>query len=203
MNHVIRVVVFVALLLPLAIPAYGQGGASSAITGVVTDSAGGVIPGATVIAKSDATGTTFQSVTNSSGAFNVPSLSAGVYTVTVSLQGFKSTIVTDVRVQSGIPTTVNAVLTVGGVSETVTVTGASAALINTRTATVASTLNVDQIAQIPSATRDLLMGGVTFLVGRESGWRRPRQRHDQRAARVLPEHHDGRRQQSGQLQQVD
>ena len=166
MKHgVTKVLVFFALLLPLALPAYGQGGATSAITGVVHDTAGGVIPGASVVVKSNATGTTFEAVTSSSGAYNVPSLSAGVYTVTVSLQGFKSTIVTDVRVQSGIPTTVNAVLTVGGVSETVTVTGASAALINTRTATVSSTLNVDQIIQIPSPTRDLLMGGVTFLVG--------------------------------------
>ena len=107
---VTRLLVSLALLLPIAIPAYGQGGAASAISGVVQDSAGGVIPGASVIVKSDATGTTFQAVTSSSGAYNVPSLSAGVYTVTVSLQGFKSTIITDVRVQSGIPTTINAVL---------------------------------------------------------------------------------------------
>jgi hypothetical protein len=92
-------------------------------------------------------------------------LPAGVYTVTISLQGFKTAVITDVRVQSGVPTTVNGVLTVGGVSETVTVTGASASLINTRTATVAATLNVDQVMQIPNATRDLLMGGVTMLVG--------------------------------------
>ena len=39
------------------------------------------------------------------------------------------------------------------------------ALINTRTATVSSTLNVDQIAQLPTATRDLLLGGVTMLTG--------------------------------------
>ena len=160
-----RLFLSLALLLPIAIPAYAQGGAASAISGVVQDSAGGVIPGATVVAKTDATGTTFQAVTSSSGTYNLPSLSPGIYTVTVSLQGFKTSIITDVRVQSGIPTTVNAVLTVGGVSETVTVTGASAALINTRTATVASTLNVEQIAQIPTATRDLLLGGVTFLVG--------------------------------------
>jgi hypothetical protein len=166
MKHgVTRVLVFFALLLPLALPAYGQGGASSAITGVVHDTAGGVIPGATVVVKSGTTGSTFETVTNSSGAFNVPSLPAGTYTVTVSLQGFKTAEITDVRVQVGVPTTLNPILTVGGVSETVTVTGASASLINTRTATVASTLNVDQVMQIPSPTRDLLMGGVTFLVG--------------------------------------
>jgi Carboxypeptidase regulatory-like domain/TonB dependent receptor-like, beta-barrel len=166
MRHgVLRVLVCVLLFLPLAMPAYGQGGAASAISGIVQDTAGGVIPGATVSVKSDATGTTFQAVTSSSGAYNVPSLPAGVYTVTISLQGFKTAVITDVRVQSGVPTTVNGVLTVGGVSETVTVTGASASLVNTRTATVAATLNVDQVMQIPSPTRDLLMGGVTFLVG--------------------------------------
>jgi carboxypeptidase family protein len=166
MRHVVlRVLVCVALILPLAIPAYGQGGAASAISGVVQDTAGGVIPGATVVVKSNASGSTFQAVTSSSGAYNVPSLPAGVYTVTVSLQGFKTSEITDVRVQSGVPTTVNAVLTVGGVSETVTVTGASASLINTRTATVTATMNVDQVMQIPNATRDLLMGGVTMLTG--------------------------------------
>jgi len=166
MRHgVLRVLVCFVLLLPLAIPAYGQGGAASAISGIVQDTAGGVIPGATVSVKSDATGTTFTAVTSSSGAYNVPALPAGVYTVTISLQGFKTAVITDVRVQSGVPTTVNGVLTVGGVSETVTVTGASASLINTRTATVTSTLNVDQVMQFPSPTRDLLMGGVTFLVG--------------------------------------
>jgi len=166
MKHgVTRILVCVALLLPLALPAYGQGGATSAITGVVHDTAGGVVPGATVIVKSAATQTTFETLTTSAGAFNVPALQAGTYTVTVSLQGFKTAEITDVRVQIGIPTTVPVVLTVGGVTETVTVTGASASLINTRTATVASTLNVDQVMQIPSPTRDLLMGGVTFLVG--------------------------------------
>ena len=166
MKHgVTRVLVFLALLLPLALPAYGQGGATSSITGVVHDTAGGVIPGATVIVKSSATGTTFETLTSSAGTFSVPSIPAGTYTVTVSLQGFKTAEITDVRVQVGIPTTLTPVLTVGGVSETVTVTGASASLINTRTATVASTLNVDQVMQIPSPTRDLLMGGVTMLVG--------------------------------------
>ena len=125
---VTRLLVSLALLLPIAIPAYGQGGATSAISGVVKDSAGGVIPGASVVVTSNATGTKFEAVTNTTGAFNVPALSAGAYTVTVSLQGFKTAVITDVRVQPGIPTTVNATLEVGGVAETVTVTGASAEL---------------------------------------------------------------------------
>jgi hypothetical protein len=142
----------------------GQGGATSTISGVVTDSAGGVVPGATIVVTSNATGTKFESVTNSTGAYAVPALSVGTYSVTVVLQGFKTAVITDVRVQVGIPTTVNAVLDVGNLVETVTVTGASAELINTQTAAVVTTLNVDQIAQIPTPTRNVL-NAVTYLVG--------------------------------------
>jgi hypothetical protein len=141
-----------------------QGGATSSISGVVADSAGGVIPGASVVVASNATGSKFEAVTNTTGAFTVPALSAGTYSVTVSLTGFKTAVITDVRLQLGIPTTLNAVLEVGSVAETITVTGASAVLINTLTPTVAATLNVDQIAQIPTPTRDVL-NAVTYLVG--------------------------------------
>jgi hypothetical protein len=154
----------VVCLLSLSARSYAQG-ASSSITGVVTDTAGGVVPGAAVVVTSNATGTKYETITNANGAFNVPALPAGAYSVTVSLQGFKSAVITDVRVQIGAPTAIKPVLEVGTLAETVTVTGAGSELVNTQTATVASTLNVDQIAQIPSPTRDLLFGGVTFLVG--------------------------------------
>ena len=131
---------------------------------MVTDTAGGVIPGASVVVTSNATETKFEAVSNSTGAFSVPALSAGTYSVKVSLAGFKTAVITDVRVQPGIPATVNATLEVGSLAETVTVTGASAELINTQTATVAATLNVDQIARIPTPTRDVL-NAVTYLVG--------------------------------------
>ena len=144
--------------------AYAQGGATSAISGVVTDTAGGVIPGASVVVKSNATESTFDVVTNTTGTFSVPALSAGTYTVTVSLVGFKTAVITNVRVQLGIPATINATLEVGNVAETITVTGASAELINTQTAAVTATLNVDQIARIPTPTRDVL-NAVTYLVG--------------------------------------
>lgn len=141
-----------------------QGVATSAISGVVTDTAGGVIPGATVVATSNDTGTKFEAITNSSGAFSIPALSAGTYAVSVSLAGFRVAVITDVRVQLGIPTTVNATLEIGSLEETITVTGASAALINTQTPAVAATLNVEQIAAIPTPTRNAL-NAVTFLVG--------------------------------------
>jgi hypothetical protein len=148
---------------PSSLFAQGASGSSS-ISGTVVDTAGGAIPGASVSVASDATGTKFSAMTNDTGEFNVPALSVGTYTVTVALDGFKTAVITDVRVQLGIPTAVKATLEVGGIKETVTVTGASAQLINTQTATVSSTLNMDQIAQIPMPTREVL-NAVTFLVG--------------------------------------
>ncbi len=153
-----------SLILACAAPAFAQGGATSTITGVVSDSGGGVLPGATVVVASNATGTKSEAVTNTNGAYSVPALSAGVYTITVSLAGFKTRVISDVRVQLGVPTTLNATLDVGELTETITVSGASAELINTLTPAVTATMNVDQIALIPTPTRNAL-NAVTFMVG--------------------------------------
>jgi hypothetical protein len=153
-----------SLIVLLASPASAQGAATSSITGVVTDPSTAVLPGAAVVATSNATGTKYEAVTNAAGAYSVPALSAGVYTVTISLDGFKTAVISSVRVQLGIPTTVNATLGVGELSETITVSGAGAELINTLTPAVTATLNVDQIALIPTPTRNAL-NAVTFLVG--------------------------------------
>ncbi len=75
------------VVLLVTASAHAQGSATSAVSGVITDTAGGVIPGANVVVTSNATGTKFEAVTNSTGAFSVPALSAGTYSVAVSLQG--------------------------------------------------------------------------------------------------------------------
>jgi hypothetical protein len=163
MRHGVRIVAFVALVFLSSSPAWAQ--VTSSIAGVVKDPAGGVVPGAMVVVTNPSTGAKFETITSSTGTFNVPALQTGTYTVTVSLQGFKTTVLNDVRVQAGVPANVTATLEVGGLQETVNVRSEATDIINTRTATVTSTLNADQIAQLPTPTRDLLLGGVTFLVG--------------------------------------
>ncbi len=68
-----RLLVPAACLAMLAIgsPALAQGSATASLTGSVVDAAGGVIPGATVVVKNNATGVTFDAVSNSSGAFSM------------------------------------------------------------------------------------------------------------------------------------
>ncbi len=201
MRHGVRIVTFAALVFFISSPAWARQ-VTSSISGVVKDSAGGVVPGAMVVVTNPDTGAKFDAITNSTGTFNVPALPTGRYTVTVSLQGFKTTVLSDVRVQAGVPANVTATLEVGGLQETVMVKSEATELINTRTATVTSTLNADQIAQLPTPTRDLLLGGVTMLVGVNFTGIGARQGHGQRPAGVVPEHHAGRREQQRQLQQV-
>ena len=163
MGFVCRALLSSLIMLTPAL-ASAQGGATSSVAGVVKDEGGGVMPGALVLVTSNATGTKSEAVTNNSGAYSVPALSAGLYTITVSLPGFRTSVITDVRVQLGIPTTLNPTLGLGELSETITVSGAGAELINTLTPAVTATLNVDQIAVIPTPTRNAL-NAVTFLVG--------------------------------------
>ncbi|HYN09561.1 MAG TPA: carboxypeptidase-like regulatory domain-containing protein [Vicinamibacterales bacterium] len=144
-------------------PAFAQGGNTSSIVGVVTDSGGGVIPGATVTATNDATAGVSTAVTNASGAFTIPALNPGRYTVTVALQGFKSAVLKDVDVMASTPANVKAVLEVGGLSETVVVEGASA-VIQTQSSAAASNVTTNQIANLPVGSRSTLEF-VTFLPG--------------------------------------
>ena len=156
-----RLVLTIALLVLAAGSAFAQGASTTSITGTVTDSGGGVIPGATVNVTNES-GTPFTAVSNAEGTFTIPALQPGAYKITVALQGFK-TWASEVRIAPNAPGVVKAVLEVGTITETVTV-ASSSELINTQTGTIASTLNADQLNRMPTATRNAL-NAVTFLPG--------------------------------------
>ena len=132
--------------------------------------------------KNNATDVTFTAVTTTQGAFSVPALEAGTYTVTVSLSGFKTAVHNDIALSPGTPATIKATLEVGSLTETVEVKG-GAEIVNTQTATVSSTLNVDQINKLPMATRNAL-NAVTFLPGVNTAGTN-RDSNVQRAARLV------------------
>jgi hypothetical protein len=136
---------------------------TSTISGVVLDSAGAVIPGATVVVKHNATGVETSGVSNGEGAFSFPRVQTGTYTVTVSLEGFKTFVADDVVLTSGNPAAVRAVLQVGGVTETVTVSSASE-IIQTQAATISSTVSLNEIKKLPITSRSA-MDFIPFLPG--------------------------------------
>ena len=153
MGTVRRLLAAAALVCVSASTASAQGGQS--LSGIVVDGAGGVIPGASVAVRNNATGESFDVVTNETGAFSVPAIAVGTYTVTITLQGFKTAVVNDVRVVTATPASVRATLEVGSLAETVEVKAGSE-LIQTQSTTVTATIGVEQISELPVPSRNAL-----------------------------------------------
>jgi hypothetical protein len=109
------------LLAPTTELLAASSGAAESIYGVVVDSTGGFVPGATVAVKSKETGATRRAVTDLQGSFAVPGLQAGSYTVTISMPGFSDVVVGEVKLLAGTPYEVNATLEIGGLTENVIV----------------------------------------------------------------------------------
>ncbi len=159
------------LLLALAATAvFGQSSsATSSLSGVVLDPSGAVIPGADVNARNDAMGEEFKAVTADNGTFFIPSLPPGVYTVSVMLTGFKQAVVKDVNLYTGVTRTVRVTLEMGEISETVVVTGGGE-ILQSHSANIATTINVNQIANLPLVSRNplnfvVLLPGVNTARG--------------------------------------
>src|SRR5919108_307493 len=151
-------VVFVCLLAVLAMSssrAYGQGATTSTLSGTVVDVSGAVLPGANVVVKHTATGLSQSAVTNGEGAFSIPSLPIGTYTVTVTLPSFKTVVVNDVVLTSGTGAAVRATMELGGVEEQVTVSSTSE-IVQTQSSTISSTINTNQITKLPLTSRSAM-----------------------------------------------
>ncbi len=154
--RVFRIALMVALAAMVGSAAFAQGaGTTASLSGKVADASGGVIPGADVLVKNNATTAEFRAVTDSEGAFVIPALNPGTYTVTVTLQGFKTAILPDVVIVTATPSSVTVKLEVGGIEETVVVHGATEVL-QTQTAAVQTNINVQQISSLPLTTRTAL-----------------------------------------------
>ena len=158
---VLRLASVLALMVFASPLAYAQ--TSSSITGVVTDSEGGMVPGASVVVTNNATNVALEGVTNSSGQFSFPALPVGVYTVKVSLPGFKTFVANDVRLLGSQPANIAATLAVGALTEQVEVSARSE-LVQTSSNSVRSTLSVEQLSELPLSSRNALYA-VALLPG--------------------------------------
>jgi hypothetical protein len=115
-------------------------GSKGAIKGLVTDPAGSAVPGAKIEATMKSTSLVFKAETNDEGSFILQNLPAGIYELRCDAQGFKAAIVSDVPVSSSNITTINFIVEVGAVNETVNVSAGSESVMQTSSATVASTI---------------------------------------------------------------
>jgi hypothetical protein len=148
----------VSLVTPL-VPA--QQVTSSRMTGTVTDAQGALVPNAQVVVKNEATATEYKIRATDEGSWSIPSVPNGLYTVTITAQGFKSTVIQNVKVDAGSVATVNATLEVGGTTEQVIVTSGGS-VIQSESANVSSTIVGRQIGELPWATRDSMQLVLTL-----------------------------------------
>jgi outer membrane receptor protein involved in Fe transport len=145
----IRLALVLAMTLAGAELARAQ---NAQVVGVIKDSSGGVIPGATVTARNLETGLLRTTVSEDAGSYRLQALPPGRYTVTVELVGFNTEAHEGLVLVIDQTATVNFTLKPATVSETITV-AAQSPIVDTTASTVATSVSNEQIQDLPVASR--------------------------------------------------
>ena len=147
-NWLAPFVFLVGFFLVAAAASAQQAGAS--IAGVARDASGGVLPGVTVEAASPALIEKVRAaVTDSEGRYNVTDLRPGTYSVSFTLAGFSVVLREGIILTSGFTATVNGDLRIGGLEETITVTGASP-VVDTQSVKQQAVISNELLSTLPS-----------------------------------------------------
>jgi hypothetical protein len=159
-----KLAVFTVLSLLGSLPLCAQE-TSASITGRVTDPTGSAIVGAKVSATDQDRGTDFPTTTNDDGVYAFPRIPVGRYQLKVEAKGFKTNLVSAFTLEVNQRARFDVRMEVGGVTETVTVTG-EAAVLQTDTTQVGSVISSNTIDHTPLISRNpialaLLTAGVT------------------------------------------
>ena len=120
------------------------------IFGKVTDSSNAVLPGVTVTLSGPSLLQPLTAATGATGTYTFPRLAIGSYNVKFELAGFKTIINDGIRVTVGSSQTVNALLGISTVQETITVTGESP-IVDTKNTGTKQTFTNELLQNIPSA----------------------------------------------------
>jgi len=124
------------------------------LEGTITDPQGAAVPGTELRVANVETGHTLSISSNERGYWTLPSMPTGTYKVTATSRGFKTATVDNVKIDAGVPATLNITLEIGALTEVVEVRGGTEVL-QTSTATVSSTLVGRQLHELPFTSRNL------------------------------------------------
>ena len=142
-------VLFCLLLLPRM--ASAQGTSAAAISGTVKDASGAVLPGVTVEAASPALIEKVRStITDEKGEYKILELRPGTYTVTYTLPGFSTFKRDGLDLGANFTATINVELKVGGIEETVTVSG-EAPLVDTTNTSQQRSISQTLLNTVPTS----------------------------------------------------
>ncbi len=149
-----KIIVISVAVLALTVAAFGQGGATGAITGTVQDPSGAVVANATVQITNQDTGVLERTVTTGpDGTFTAPLMPVGTYRVSIEAHGFAQTKVADVVVRVTETTRMTAKLTTEQVQQKIEVQ-AEVQTVDTSDATTGQAIESTTIRALPLATQN-------------------------------------------------
>ena len=158
MRHASGRWLLIALATAAATPpvAWGQTATTGAVAGVVVDPSGAPVPGASVTAVHEPTGTQYTSVTAGDGRYSLLNVRAGgPYEVDVTLSGFKEEKRSDVVIPLGETREVGFTLQVEKLTETVEVVGGTESIISPTSTGPASNVSREAIETLPTVGRSI------------------------------------------------
>jgi hypothetical protein len=145
---------FFIVLLLFAANGNAQTAGTGNIQGVVADSSGAVIQGATVTAVNIATQTKHEAKTEGNGLFSFPNLAIGTYSVEVTAAGFERYRQSNIVLDVGSSIAINPVMKIGGASQTVEVQAAGLAL-QTEDSSLKQTVDENTLTEMPLNGREM------------------------------------------------
>src|SRR5262245_25919520 len=142
-------VLFLAVVFVVMVPI---GAAAQSIAGVVRDSSGAVLPGVSIEATSPALIEKVRvAVSDGAGLYRLENLTPGLYKVTYTLPGFTTFQRDGVEITSGVTVTINADMRLGGVQETITVSGETPVVDVQNSTRVQRVLSDEVLAALPAS----------------------------------------------------
>ena len=141
-------------------PSYGQT-VTASLSGIVTDQTGATIPDASIVATNADTGTPNKTSSGPGGNYTFPALSPGTYNITVEKTGFKSSVLSGIRLLVDQKATLDIQLEVGELSTRVEVS-AAAPLVENTTASVGTVIGTVEAVELPLNLRRF--GALATLV---------------------------------------
>ena len=137
------------------------------IGGKVVDAQGAVLPGVNIIITNEDTGVFRELISSAEGSYFVSQIVPGRYRIAAKLEGFKALERRGIVLEVGRTTTLNLMMEVGGLTETLTVTG-EAPLVDVSTAEIGGHISASELNDLPSFNRNYMalagsVPGVVFL----------------------------------------
>jgi hypothetical protein len=171
LSESLRFVFLCAALLVSTSVALSQAQSTAAdLQGFVRDPTGAVVVGATVTARNPATNLSRDATTNDEGFYQIVNLPPGDYEVTVEASNFKRAVLTEVKLTVGQRADLDIPLEIGQVGESVTISGATADIVETSRTAVANTIEQQRIENLPINERSATGFALTIsTVGRDNG----------------------------------